>query len=68
MANPLLWAKPMKAVAIRRGDAWVWKIVAPSCATIAESAAKYATLETALRAACERVQAIELSPVPSMGG
>ena len=55
----------MKAVAVRQGDTWVWKIVAASGATIAESAAEYATLEGALRAACYRAQARALSPVPS---
>jgi len=55
----------MKAVAIRRGDAWVWRIIAPSGETIIESAAEYATLEGALRAACDEAQARALSPVPS---
>jgi hypothetical protein len=57
----------MKAVAIRQGDAWVWRIVAASGKTIVESAAEYATLEMALRAACDRVKAIELSLVASTG-
>jgi hypothetical protein len=67
VTNPLRWAKPMKAVAIRLGDAWVWRIIAVSGATIVESAAEYTTLEGALRAACDRVQAIKLSPVASTG-
>jgi hypothetical protein len=58
----------MKVVAVRQGDTWVWKIVAASGTTIAESAAEYATLETAFRAACDRVHAIERSPVTSTGG
>jgi hypothetical protein len=45
----------------------VWRIVAASGKTIVESAAEYATLEMALRAACDRVKAIELSLVASTG-
>jgi hypothetical protein len=55
----------MKAVAIRRGDAWIWRIIAASGETIVESAAEYATLEGALRVACDRAQALALGPVAS---
>ena len=55
----------MKAVVIRRGDAWVWRIIGPSNETIIESSAEYATLEAALRAAYDQAQARALSPVPN---
>jgi hypothetical protein len=55
----------MKAVAIRRGGGWVWRLIGPSNETIGESAAEYATLEAALRAACDHAHARALSPGPS---